>query len=162
MDKLFILNIGVEWLIPLDRVTCEVLSDSWSSGRSVWAPKMESFFDVDSQKWWSFSGQNAISSQTLQILCRDHRKIGAFLIIRMKCAKICNLYVKFDAKVKKVGHWVWAEKKKTSMGVRSAVKAQSIDRPLISTDIWECPRVFRPWNPRRFNLTLVLALQFGR
>ena len=49
-------------------------------------------------------------------------KICRFLIIRAKRAKNWQfVYVKFDIKVEKRGHWVWTEEKKRgSLGVRLA------------------------------------------
>ena len=45
-----------------------------------------------------------------------------FLIFKMRASrsKICNLYVKFDAKWKKGDNWVPTEEKRGSLGVRSA------------------------------------------
>ena len=91
-------------------------------------------FDVDSQKWGSFS-KNAILNSNLQISCQ----ICKFLQMRAKRAKILNLYVKFDAKVEKKGYWAWTGKKGV-IGFKIGVKRGSIDKHLISIDIWECPQ----------------------
>ena len=63
--------------------------------------------------------KNAVSSQNLQILRYNYRKICKFLQMRAKRAKICNFCVKFDTKVKKKGLGCGL-KKKGSLGVRSA------------------------------------------
>ena len=72
-------------------------------GHSVWAQKYGIFFDVDSPKWGHLVCKNAILSQNLPILCSNSRKIGKFLKMR---TKFFNLFVKFDTKVEKGGHWV--------------------------------------------------------
>ena len=72
-------------------------------------------------------------------------KITAKLVNFSKCArsarKICNLYVTFDTCVEKRGHWMWTKEKRGVIGCKIGVtiKRGSIDRHLISTDIWECP-----------------------
>ena len=54
-------------------------------------------------KWGSLSVQ----------MCNFKLKLANFmakLLNFTKChAKICNLYIKFDTKVEKGGHWVWTE-----------------------------------------------------
>ena len=50
--------------------------------------------------------KNAILSQNLQILCENCHTIVKILKMRAKRGKICNLYVKFDTKLEKRGHWV--------------------------------------------------------
>ena len=98
------------------------------------------FFYVDSQKWGSFGLQNCNFSAKI---CKFYVKITAKLVNLSKWKQsvqkfaICmwNLVQKW----KKGGHWVWTEEKRGSLGVRSALKRGSVDRHLISTDIWECP-----------------------
>ena len=117
---------------------CKISSKK--GGHSVWAPKKRGPFLVLTPKNGGHSVcKNAISSQNLQILCENFRKIVNFLKMRPKRAKFCNLYVKFDWKWIKGGHWVWTEWKKGVIGSRIGLQKRSIDRHLISTDIWECP-----------------------
>ena len=47
--------------------------------------------------------KNAISRQNLQIYYQNCHKLVKFLKMRAKCAKICNICVKFDTKVEKRG-----------------------------------------------------------
>ena len=44
-----------------------------------------------------------------------------------KRTKICNLYIKFDLKVEKMGHWVWTEERKEDrvIGCKIGVKKGS-------------------------------------
>ena len=66
-------------------------------------------------------------------ICKFYVKITTFffkfLKMRMKCAKICNLYVKFDTKVEKGGHWMWTEEKRGSFRtLATACHAHHFDR----------------------------------
>ena len=78
----------------------------------MWTPKNEGHLVC----------KNAVSSQNLQILCYNYRRICKFLKMYEKRAKICNLYVKFDITVEKRGSLGVDWEKKGVIGCKISIK----------------------------------------
>ena len=76
--------------------------------------------------------KNVISSQKFEK--KYYNKICKFLKMRAKRAKICNLYVQFNSKVEKGGHWVWTEEKRGVIGCEIGVKKGGL-----LTGTWDPP-----------------------